>query len=91
MDPRQVLVLSSLGHTKARDQPRGIAEYVLEGLTDQWRRYEVPFGAFKPREAGGHLDWRSINHFGIAMIAPQSAESGTFWVDNIRAEEGVVH
>ena len=70
------------------DAPKGIADYVLTGLTDQWRRYEVPFAAFKPREAGGRLDWKTINHVGLAMVAPQSAESGTFWVDNLRAAAG---
>lgn len=66
--------------------PKGIAEFVLRGLKPEWQRFEVPFAAFKPREKGAKLDWRAINHLGLAMIAPQNAEGGTFWVDNIRAE-----
>ncbi|NPV47747.1 MAG: hypothetical protein HPY69_12365 [Armatimonadetes bacterium] len=68
------------------DAPRGIAEFVLKGVKPEWQRFEAPFAAFRPREKGGRIDWRAINHLGLAMIAPQNAASGTFWVDNLRAE-----
>jgi hypothetical protein len=70
------------------DATRGIADYVVKGLTDKWQRFEIPFKGFKARGNGGQLDWRAINHIGIAMVAPQNAPSGTFWVDNLRAEAG---
>lgn len=68
------------------DAPQGIADCVVKGLTGQWQRLEVPFSSFVPRQKGTRIDWRSINHVGLAMMAPQNAESGTFWVDNLRAE-----
>jgi hypothetical protein len=68
------------------DAPTGIADFVLKGLKPEWQRFEVPFASFIPREEGGRLDWRAINHVGLAMIAPRNAANGTFWVDNLRAE-----
>lgn len=68
------------------DAPQGIAECVVKGLKPNWQRFEVPFAVFKPREKGATLNWRAVNHLGIAMIAPQNAAGGTFWVDNLRAE-----
>jgi hypothetical protein len=59
-----------------------------KSLRGKWQRFEVPFKGLKPRAQGGRLDWRAIDHIGIAMIAPQNAPSGTFWVDNLRAEAG---
>jgi len=85
--PSLTLVVKDTNATDP-DAPRGIAEYVLKGLADRWQRFDVLFSSFKPREAGGRLDWRTINHLGIATITPQNAESGTFWVDNLRAAAG---
>lgn len=70
------------------DAPQGIADYLVKGLSDRWKRFEAPFRDFVPRQRGGKIDWRAINHIGIAMIAPANAEAGTFWVDNLRAERG---
>jgi hypothetical protein len=71
--------------------PQGIADFIVKGLTSQWQRFEAPFAAFTPRQRGGKIDWRAINHLGIAMIAPQNSKSGTFWVDNIRVEAAPLH
>mgnify|MGYP005836217123 CR=1 FL=1 len=68
--------------------PNGIADYVVKGLSDKWKRFEIPFRDFVPRQAGAKINWGAINHIGIAMIAPANAEAGTFWVDNLRAEQG---
>lgn len=68
--------------------PVGIADCVVKKISPKWQRLEIPFKAFIPRQKGAKIDWKTINHLGIAMIAPQNAESGTFWVDNLRAEVG---
>ncbi len=70
------------------DAPQGIADYVVKGLSDRWKRFEVPFKDFVPRHSGAGINWAAINHIGLAMIAPANAEAGTFWVDNLRAERG---
>jgi hypothetical protein len=70
------------------EAPKGIAEYVIKGLAKEWKRFEIPFTGFRAREKGGAIDWRAINHLGLAMVTPQNAASGTFWVDNLRAEAG---
>lgn len=70
------------------DNPQGVAEYIIRGITAQWRNFEAPFAQFRPRQAGGKINWRAIKHIGLAMIAPQNAESGTFWADNLRACAG---
>ncbi len=72
------------------DAPEGIVERRIAGLTDRWQRFEVLFRDFVPRRPGGRFDWRAVNHIGIALIAPQDAETGTLWVDNLRAERGDV-
>jgi len=72
------------------DAPDGIAESGVGELTDDWRRFEVLFRDFVPRRPGARIDWRTVNHVGICAIAPQDAESGTIWVDNLRAESGEV-
>ncbi len=66
--------------------PEGIAEGRVNGLTHRWQRFEVPFADFVPRRPGARFDWRAVNHIGIALIAPQDAQTGTLWVDNLRAE-----
>lgn len=66
----------------------GIADFVLTGITAQWQRFEVLFEGFVPRVSGGAIDWRAINHLGVAMIAGRNAESGTLQIDNITADTG---
>lgn len=73
-------------HAGDPDAPEGIADFVVTGLTDKWRRFELPFSGFKSRKPGTRPDWTSIHHFGLAMIAPHNAPAGTFWVDNLRVE-----
>ena len=75
-------------HAADPDAPEGIADHVVTGLTGEWRRFELLFKDFKSRKAGTQPDWSAINHFGLAMIVPQNAQAGTFWVDNLRAEAG---
>ncbi|MBN2450296.1 MAG: PD40 domain-containing protein [Lentisphaeria bacterium] len=71
----------------ARDpnEPDGIADAVVRGVTAEWQRFEVPFQRFLPRRRDAHVDWRTVNHVGIALIAPANAEAGTLFVDNLRA------
>ncbi len=82
--PSVTLVVKD-GNVAEPDDPDGIAEYLLEGVTDEWQMFEVRFSDFEPRKAGTEVDWRSLNHLGICMIAPQNAESGTLQIDNITA------
>ncbi|MGD9498348.1 MAG: hypothetical protein AB7Y46_18795, partial [Armatimonadota bacterium] len=63
----------------------GIADCVVTGVTGEWRRFELPFDRFVPRVAGAGIDWRAINHIGVAMIAGRNATSGTLQVDNLSA------
>jgi len=63
----------------------GIADLVVTGVTGQWQRFELPFASFVPRVAGAALDWRAVNHVGVAMMAGCNAPSGTLQVDNLRA------
>jgi len=62
----------------------GIADYVVTGLTAQWRRFELPFTSFIPRDPATRIDWRSIQHVGVALMEPYDALSGTLQVDNLR-------
>ena len=63
----------------------GIADLVVTGVTGQWRRFEAPFADFVPRTAGTAINWRAINHVGVAMMADRNATAGTLQVDNLRA------
>ncbi len=63
----------------------GIADLVVTGVTGRWQRFELPFADFVPRVAGTAIDWRAINHVGVAMIGDRNATSGTLQVDNVRA------
>jgi hypothetical protein len=68
------------------DSPQGVAERVVKGVTTKWQRFDILFKSFTPRQKGGAVDWKAIAHLGFAMIAPQNATDGTFWIDNLRAE-----
>lgn len=63
----------------------GIADLVITGVTDRWQRFAPRFTEFRPRVAGGAIDWSAINHVGVAMIGDRNATSGTLQVDNLRA------
>jgi outer membrane protein assembly factor BamB len=63
----------------------GIADLVVTGVTGQWQRFELPFADFVPRVAGAAIEWRAVNHVGVAMMADRNATSGTLQVDNLRA------
>ena len=76
------------GNAGDPDSPEGIADYVVDGVRKEWRRFELPFDGFRPRKAGGVVDWRTINHVGIAAIAPQNPLSGTLHVDNLGTVAG---
>ena len=67
------------------DAPNGIADHAVTGVTHGWQRLEVPFSSFVPRRKGATVDWQTINHVAIAMIAPRDKPEGTLFVDNLRA------
>ena len=73
-------------HATDADAPDGIADCLVTGLTDEWQRLELPFAEFRPREAGTRVDWGSVHHAGIAMVAPGNDPAGRLFVDNLRAE-----
>jgi hypothetical protein len=85
--PSLTLVIKDTSATDP-NAPTGIAECLVKGLSAEWKRFEVPLSCVRPRKPGEKINWRAINHLGIAMIAPQNAASGTFWIDNLRAEAG---
>ncbi len=64
---------------------RGIADCLVEGVGQDWRRFELPFGTFKPREQNGRIDWGKINHVGVAMIGGANEPAGMVQVDNLQA------
>jgi Tol biopolymer transport system component len=66
------------------DAPTGIADYLVQGVEERWQRFELPFTGFKPRAEGARVDWPTINHVGIALIAPRNEPSGRLHVDNLR-------
>ena len=66
----------------------GIADLLVTGVSDRWQRFELPFEDFVPRVAGAAIDWRTINHVAVAMMADRNAPSGTVQVDNLRAVPG---
>lgn len=63
----------------------GIADLLVTGVSGQWRRLELPFADFVPRVPGTAIDWRAINHLGVAMMADRTLARGTLQVDNLRA------
>ena len=73
------------GNAGDPDAPDGIADCVVTGVTGTWQRFELRLSDFVPRKPGARVDWGTIDHFGIAMIAPQNAEQGTLEIDNIIA------
>ena len=70
------------------DAPDGIADCLVTGVTDEWQTLEMPFTTFRPRKRGTRVDWGSIHHLGISMIAPANAPAGRLFADNIRARRG---
>ena len=73
------------GNASDPDAPEGIADLTVSGVTAKWQRFDLPFAGFAPRKPGAQVDWHSINHVGVALIAPQNVTSGTLQVDNLRA------
>ena len=63
----------------------GVAEIVVTGVTGRWQRFELAFSDFVPRLQSSEIDWRAINHLGVAMIAGSNATSGTLEIDNLQA------
>lgn len=63
----------------------GIADYLVDGVTASWQRFELPFVDFEPRVQGGAIDWSRLNHAAVALIQPANAASGRLHVDNLRA------
>jgi len=63
----------------------GVADVIVEGLSGEWRRFEVPFARFEPRVKGSAINWRAITHAGVALIGGRNATSGSLQVDNLRA------
>ncbi len=72
----------------APEDPDGIADCLVTGITGEWQRFELAFSDFVSRKPGAAVDWRTVNHFGICMIAPRNQEAGTIQVDNLRVEAG---
>lgn len=72
---------------KEPDDPDGIADGLVEGVTGDWQRFELPFSGFASRKQGAKVDWRTVNHFGICMISPRNEQAGTLWVDNLQVIE----
>lgn len=62
----------------------GVADLVVTGLSGQWRRFELPLRDFVPRVPGSGIDWRTIEHVGVALIGGRNAQKGTLQVDNLR-------
>jgi hypothetical protein len=83
--PSFTLVVKDRSSDAAGETAQGIADYLVTGVTAQWRRFELPFKSFIPREQAASIDWTAINHAAVAMIAPYNALAGTLQVDNLRA------
>jgi|LSQX01.3.fsa_nt_gb hypothetical protein len=66
----------------------GIADITVRGVSNQWKRFEVPFADFTPRVAGSRINWGAINHAGVAIIGGRNSNAGTLEVDNLRAVAG---
>lgn len=83
--PSFTLVVKDRTSDEAGNTDKGIAECVVTGITAEWQRFELPFKRFMPREPGAKVDWRGINHVGVAMMEAYNAASGCVHVDNLRA------
>ncbi len=64
---------------------KGIADYLVGGVTADWQRFEFPFVGFKSRLQGGSIDWSRLNHAAVALVHPANAPAGRLHVDNLRA------
>ncbi len=86
--PSFTLVVKDHNSDPEGETEAGIADCVVTGVTEEWRRFELPFAGFHPRERDGRIDWGAINHVGVAMIDGVNAPSGSLQVDNLRAVPG---
>ena len=84
-EPTFTLVVNDAGADPDGTTDAGIADLLVTGVTQSWQRFELPFAEFAPRVAGADIDWRAINHLGVAIVADRNAEAGTLQVDNLGA------
>jgi hypothetical protein len=54
------------------------AGYVVEGLTDRWRRFAIPL-----REFRGIRDWTNIKEFVIVFASEANRKDGAIYLDDI--------
>ena len=83
--PSFTLVVKDSAHDPEGATDAGVADVLVEGLSGEWQRIEVPFARFEPRVKGSSIDWRTIQHVGVALIDGHNATSGTLQIDNLRA------
>ncbi len=83
--PSFTLVVKDRNSDPEGETDAGIADCLVTGVGEEWRRFELPFAGFRPRERGGHIDWGAIDHVGVAMIDGINAPAGSLHVDNLRA------
>ena len=72
-------------HSEEQETPKGVADFVVNGITPNWRRFLLPLDQFRPRERGAKIDWSGIKLMAVALIHPQNAASGALQVDNLQA------
>ena len=83
--PSFTLVVKDAGADPAGATDAGIADLLVTGVTDGWKRFELSFDDFVPRVEGTAINWKEIDHVGVAIVADRNAEAGTLQVDNLRA------
>lgn len=67
---------------------KGVGDVAIQGVTNRWQRFEVPFKNFKPRERGSALDWRQVRVIAVALISPPCPKRGSLQIDNLQAVGG---
>lgn len=67
---------------------KGVADCRITGVSEKWKRFELPFDRFRPRRKNGRLDWGRVRIVAVALIAPKQPNDGWLQVDELFASAG---
>ena len=51
---------------------------MIDGITDRWRRFQVPL-----RRMNGIADWRHLRQLALVLQPRRSPVAGAYWLDDI--------
>lgn len=85
---RSLVIVVKDRTAKDDDSNEGVGTIPVSGLTEKWQKFEVPFKDFRPKAAGGHLNWKSVRQFVFVCYEGERPSKGTLYLDEVCCAKG---